>query len=159
MIPWGWDPLNGSRIQGPAISVDRPSPRLGRSRPLRQISAETARGDPQKGLSRDVPPDEVILLARREVERGHAFRKAKFNDEIRDHFGLVGDEVRDALLTILDEVPPQSYTPPRELEDPPGCPFVFHCNYLRSDIYLKIQVAGDNKRPRVLLWSCHPPVY
>lgn len=103
-------------------------------------------------------PLHVLRLVKREVELGHALRKSKFNDEMRECFGLVGEEVRDAVLAILDEVPPESYEPPRTLEEPPGCPFIFESRRLRSRVYFKVQVVGSAKRPRALLWSCHPPV-
>jgi hypothetical protein len=58
---------------------------------------------------------------------------------------------------MLDEVPPESYQPPGELEEPPGSPFIFHCRILGCEVYFKFQIAGTTKSPRVLFWSCHPP--
>jgi hypothetical protein len=113
----------------------------------------------RKGFLGRYPPDQAIRLAREQAERGHGYRKEKFNDNMREHFGLVGDEVRDKLLEILDEVPPESYQPPRELSEPPGCPFIFTSRVLRRQVYLKFQICGTAKKPRVLFWSCHPPSY
>lgn len=113
----------------------------------------------RKGYLGKWSPDEVIRLAKREVELGLEVRKPRFTDQLRNHFGLVGSEIREALLVLLDEVPVESYKPPKELHEPPGYPFIFHSKRLRSDIYLKVQVAGTDKKPRALLWSCHPPDY
>ncbi|SPF31950.1 hypothetical protein SBA4_1060015 [Candidatus Sulfopaludibacter sp. SbA4] len=63
------------------------------------------------------------------------------------------------MLDILGEVPPESYEPPRQLQEPPGCPFIFHCKRLGHQIYLKIQIQGGVKKPRILFWSCHPPMH
>lgn len=83
----------------------------------------------------------------------------QFNDNMRDHFELVGDEVREALLKVLEEVPLDSYKPPRELKDPPGLPFEFTSRTLRSQLYFKFQIGGTPKKKQVAFWSCHPPVY
>ena len=37
-------------------------------------------------------------------------------------------------------IPVEFYEPPRELEEPPGYPFVFHCGRLNCMTYLKIQI-------------------
>jgi hypothetical protein len=71
-------------------------------------------------------------------------------------FKVVGVEVREKTLSILDEVPPESYEPPYELEEPPGYPFIFHSNILGCVVYFKFQIEGAAKRSRVLFWSCHP---
>jgi len=113
----------------------------------------------RKGFLGQRPPDRALAIARQKVEEGYAHRTPKFNDEMRDHFGLVGEEVREALMLILDEVPPESYDPPAELEEPPGCPFLFRCKTLGAEVYFKFQVTGTAKKPRVLFWSCHPPIY
>src|SRR5271169_5550910 len=91
--------------------------------------------------------------------RGHGYRTDRFNDNLREHFRLVGAEVRDKLLQVLDDIPPESYEPPFELEEPPGCPFIFPCTVLGCEIFFKFQIAGTAKKPRVLFWSCHPPLY
>lgn len=111
----------------------------------------------RKGFLGSRSPAQILQLVKREVTLGHAFRKPKFNDEMRRHFGLVGDEVREAVLAVLEEIPPESYEPPRTLAEPPGCPFIFESSFLRSRVYFKVQVIGTSKRPQVLLWSCHPP--
>lgn len=113
----------------------------------------------RKGYLGRWPPDRAIMIAKAEAEKGYAFRKPKFNDEMRDHFDLVGDEVREALLKLLEEVPPESYEPPGEVEEPPGYPFVFRSRALQHKVYFKFQVAGSTKRPQVLFWSCHPPLH
>ena len=113
----------------------------------------------RKGYLGRWPPDRAIMIAKAEAEKGYAARKPKFNDDMRDHFDLVGEEVREAVLKLLEEVPPESYDPPAELEEPPGCPFVFWSKTLRREVYFKFQVAGTTKRPQVLFWSCHPPLY
>lgn len=102
-------------------------------------------------------PDQAIAIAKTEAEEGRAVRTAKFNDEMRDVFGRVGEEVREALLAILEELPPECYEPPAELEEPPGCPFVFNSRTLGREVYFKFQVKGTAKRRQVLFWSCHPP--
>jgi hypothetical protein len=113
----------------------------------------------RKGFLGAWTPDRAIVTARKQVELGIEWRTQKFMNEMRDHFGLVGEDIRLALLDILGEIPPESYEPPRELEEPSGCPFIFHCARLDCLIYLKIQIQGTMKKPRVLFWSCHPPVY
>jgi hypothetical protein len=77
---------------------------------------------------------------------------------MRDDLGVEVHEVNEALAAVLGEVPAENYRPPRELQDPPGIPFVFESYYFRRTIYLKIQIVGVRK-PRVLVWSCHPPDY
>src|SRR5215469_15038109 len=77
----------------------------------------------RKGFLGRYPPDQAIRLAREQAERGYGYRKEKFNDNMREYFGLVGDEVREKLLELLDEIPPECYEPPHELNEPPGCPF------------------------------------
>jgi hypothetical protein len=99
--------------------------------------------------------DHGIKIARREVALGYALRTPKFVDNMRD-FKVVGVEVREKTLSILDEVPPESYEPPYELEEPPGYPFIFHSNILGCVVYFKFQIEGAAKRSRVLFWSCHP---
>jgi hypothetical protein len=113
----------------------------------------------RKGFLGPFAPDRAIACAGEQVRRGYAVRAEKFNDEMRDHFGLVGEEVREAVLKILEEIPPESYEPPRELDEPPGCPFIFKSRTLRRDVYFKFQVKGTAQRPRVKLCSCHPPLY
>jgi hypothetical protein len=113
----------------------------------------------KKGFLGPLPPDRAIDCARDQAEKGFAVRTEKFNDEMRDHFGLVGEEVRGAVLKILDEIPPESYEPPRELDEPPGCPFIFGSRTLRREVYFKFQVKGTAQRPRVRLCACHPPLY
>ena len=102
-------------------------------------------------------PDHGIKIARRDVALGYALRTPKFVDNMRD-FKVVGVEVREKTLSILDEVPPESYEPPYELEEPPGYPFIFHSNILGCVVYFKFQIEGTAKSSRVLFWSCHPPV-
>jgi hypothetical protein len=113
----------------------------------------------KKGFLGRYPPDQAIRMAREQAERGHGLRTAKFNDEVRAHFRLVGAEVRDKLLQVLDEIPPESYQPPSEISEPPGCPFIFRCSVLGCEIYFKFQIEGTARKPRVLFWSCHPPRY
>lgn len=112
----------------------------------------------RKGFLGRWPPDQAIVIAREQAEKGQAFWTPKFNDEMRDHFGLVGEEAREAVLKILAELPPESYHPPKDLEKPPGHPFEFRCKTLHREVYFKFQVRGT-KKPQVLFWSCHPPVY
>jgi hypothetical protein len=111
----------------------------------------------RKGFLGKLPPDRALELAKDQVRRGIAVRTARFNDQVRDCFGMVGEEVRETLLRLLKEVPPDSYEPPARLEEPPGYPFVFQSKVLNSDVYLKFQVMGTEKKPSVLFWSCHPP--
>jgi hypothetical protein len=100
-------------------------------------------------------PDQGIKVARREAALGYALRTPKFVDNMRD-FKVVGVEVREKTLSILDEVPPESYEPPYELEEPPGYPFIFHSNILGCVVYFKFQIEGATKSPQALFWSCHP---
>jgi hypothetical protein len=113
----------------------------------------------RKGFLGRWPPDEALGMAQRECQNGYGVRTPKFTGEMRDHFGLVGEAVREAVLKILQEIPASSYQPPRELADPPGCPFVFHSKTLSGEVYFKFQIAGTAKKPQVLFWSCHPPEY
>lgn len=113
----------------------------------------------RKGYLGMWPPDRAIMIAKAEAEKGYAVRKAKFNDNMRDHFDLVGEEVRETVLKLLEEVPPESYDPPAELEEPPGYPFVFRSKTLQREVYFKFQVTGSMRKPQVLFWSCHPPLY
>lgn len=113
----------------------------------------------RKGFLGRYPPDQAIGMAREQAERGHGYRKEKFNDNMREHFGLVGDEVREKLLEILSEVPPECYEPPYELNEPPGCPFIFRSKVLGREVFFKFQISGTAKKPQVLFWSCHPPLY
>ncbi|HXB75112.1 MAG TPA: hypothetical protein VNY05_43170 [Candidatus Acidoferrales bacterium] len=46
----------------------------------------------RKGFLASYPPDQAIKMARDQAEQGHGYRTPKFNDEIREHFGLVGAE-------------------------------------------------------------------
>ena len=110
----------------------------------------------KKGFLGRYPPDQAIKMAREQAERGHGYRTEKFNDDMREHFRLVGGEVRDKLLQILHEIPPESYRPPFELNEPPGCPFIFRCPVLGCEIFSSFRSA---KKPQVLFWSCHPPQY
>jgi hypothetical protein len=98
-------------------------------------------------------------MARDQAEKGQGYRTGIFNDNMREHFRLAGAEVRDTLLQILDEVPPESYQPPSELKDPPGCPFIYRSSVLGREIYFKVQIKGTARKPQVLFWSCHPPRY
>jgi hypothetical protein len=98
-------------------------------------------------------------MARAQADQGHGYRTGKFNDDMREYFGLVGEEVRQKLIEILDEVPAECYRPPYQLEEPPGHPFILDSGVLGREIYFKFQVAGTTQKPRVLFWSCHPPRY
>lgn len=98
-------------------------------------------------------------LAREQVKAGTAMRTPQLADNLRTHFGLVGEEARQALMAVLDETPAEAYVPPRELKDPPGTPFVYDSQQLKCRLYVKVQVEGSEKKPRVLVWSCHPEWY
>ena len=113
----------------------------------------------RKGYLGRYPPDQAIKMARLQAEQGHGHRTPKFNDEMREHFSLVGAEVGDKLLKILDETPPESYEPPFKLNEPPGCPFIFRSSVLGCEVFFKFQIVGTTKKPQVLFWSCHPPLY
>ena len=102
----------------------------------------------KKGFLGRYPPDQAIKIAR-----------GKFNDDMREHFRLACAEVRDKLLQVLDEIPPESYQPPFELNDPPGCPFIFRSSVLACEVFFKFQIIGTARKPQVLFWSCHPPLY
>jgi len=60
-------------------------------------------------------PDHGIKIARRDVALGYALRTPRFVDNMRD-FKVVAGSPRKT-LSILDEVPPESYEPPYELEE------------------------------------------
>ena len=100
--------------------------------------------------------EQAIRIARHEAAEGRAFRTPKFLDEMRE-FGAVGEEVRETILSILDELPPEFYEPPFELDEPPGSPFIFDCRCLGCEVYFKFQIKGSAKKPLVLFWSCHAP--
>jgi hypothetical protein len=112
-----------------------------------------------KGFLGRYPPDEAVRMARRHAEQGHCTRTGRFNDDMRNNFGLVGEEARKTLLQILEEIPPVSYKPPRELHDPPGCPFIYASRVLGREVYFKFQIVGTPQKPQVLFWSCKPPLY
>jgi hypothetical protein len=112
----------------------------------------------RKGFLGRYPPDQAIKMARQQAEHGQGYRTPKFNDEVREHFGLVGAEVGNKLLKILDEAPPESYEPPFKLNEPPGCPFIFRSSILGCEVFFKLQIVGTAKKPQVLFWSCHPPL-
>jgi putative zinc finger/helix-turn-helix YgiT family protein len=106
----------------------------------------------RKGFLGRYPPDQAIRLAREQAERGFGYRKGKFNDNMREYFGLVGDEVREKLLEILDEVPPECYRPPYELNEPPGCPFIFRSRVLGREVFFQVPDHGyGQEAPRALL--------
>src|ERR1035437_1562012 len=98
-----------------------------------------------KGYLGSWPPDQAIRMARELVGQGYSHRTPRFNDDMRDH-GVVGAEVREKLLKILDEVPPESYEPPYALKDPPGYPFQFQCRTLRCEVYFKFQIVGTRRK-------------
>jgi len=77
----------------------------------------------RKGFLGRFPPDRAIAMARTQAEQGHGYRTPKFNHEMRAHFNLVGSEVGDRLLKVLDEIPPKSYEPPigRRMPSGPTC--------------------------------------
>lgn len=102
-------------------------------------------------------PDEALRIAHDQADRGAAHRTQQFIDDMRER-GFVGLEMREALLKILAETPPECYRPPRKLGHPPGYPFIFHCKTAGCEVYFKLQIEGSRKKPRVLFWSCHPPV-
>jgi hypothetical protein len=66
-------------------------------------------------------PDQAIEIARKETDLGYAVRTENYIDDMRD-FTVVGGEVREKTLSILDEAPAESYQPPGDLEEPPGLP-------------------------------------
>ena len=103
-------------------------------------------------------PDQGIKIARKEAELGYAVWTRNYIDDMRN-FGVVGGEVREKTLSLLDEVPPESYESPCDLEEPPGSPFIFHCSIFGCEVYFKFQIAGPAKSPRVLFWSCHLPKF
>jgi len=102
-------------------------------------------------------PDEALKVAYDQADRPTTFRTQQFVDDMRA-LGFVGAAVLDALLKILAETPPERYRPPRKLGNPPGYPFIFHCGTAGREVYFKFQIEGSRKKPRVLFWSCHPPV-
>jgi len=74
------------------------------------------------------------------VERGHGNWTAQFNDNVREYFSLVGDEVREKLLEILNEVPPETYDPPTRTQRTAGLPFHFSSRALGREIFFKFQI-------------------
>jgi hypothetical protein len=113
----------------------------------------------RKGFLSPWAPDQGIRIARKELELGYAVRTPNYIDDLRD-FGVVGsEEVRKTTLSLLDEVPPESYEPPCELAEPPGCPFIFQCKALGCEVYFKFQISGTPKSMQVLFWSYHPPKF
>jgi hypothetical protein len=109
-----------------------------------------------KGFLGSWRPDRAVEVALTEFRERRALRTPKFNDELRDCFGLVGEELRRAVLAVLAEAPWDSYQPPAELREPPGYPYVFPSKTLGCRVYLKFQISGSARKPRVLFWSCHP---
>lgn len=90
----------------------------------------------RKGFLGRFPPDQALGMAEDQVKKGIAVRTPRFNDQMRDCFGMVGEEVGETLLRLLKEVPPESYEPPAQLKEPPGYPFVFRSKVLNSEVYL-----------------------
>jgi len=123
---------------------------------LRELFAEATRGCTAEGIPRPPGTRSADQGRRREADLGYAFRTPNYIDDVRD-FMVVGGEVREKTLSILDEVPPTSYEPPYELEDSPGYPFIFDSSILGCEVYFKFQIKGTAKSPHVLFWSCHPP--
>src|SRR5437588_8566875 len=58
---------------------------------------------------------------------------------MRQYLGLAGAEVRETFLQVLDEIPPECYQPPNELNDPPGCPFIFLSGVLGRDFFSNLR--------------------
>ncbi|MBA3976544.1 MAG: hypothetical protein C0504_20245 [Candidatus Solibacter sp.] len=113
----------------------------------------------RKGYLGSWSPEQSLSIARKAVSKGTHITTQKFRDEIVAHFDILPNDEAGFLLALLDEVPPQFYRAPRELQDPPGCPFVFHSARLGRMLYFKLQVFGTPNRPRVVFWSCHPPLH
>ena len=153
-------------MSGPGKTVD---PRTGWQRRAQELDAQGyfSRYSPKqraevlrKGYLGPAAPDAAIGIAKAVVENGYYATTAKILDEFRAEFGVVGIEaVRETLLAILREIPPAACEPPRELNDPPGYPYIFECQHFGGRIYFKFQIAGTERKRRALFWSCHCPKY
>src|ERR1039458_2942852 len=66
-------------------------------------------------------PDQGIKIARKEAELGYAVWTRNYIDDMRN-FGVVGGEVREKTLSLLDEVPPESYESPATWKSRPDLP-------------------------------------
>jgi hypothetical protein len=159
-----YDTVKGSEAMGSIREVDLRRLWIEKARTLDargyfgKYSLERREEVLRKGYLGRYSPRECIGLARDQALKGRGLYTPNFLDNLRHYFGLIGEEMREELLRILDEIPPESYEPPRELHDPPGCPFVFQCRVLGCEVYFKIQILGTPQKPRVAFWSCHPPV-
>ena len=112
----------------------------------------------RKGYIGSTRPDDALRLARQKAAAGTAIRMPTVIDRLRSDFGIVGiAETQRTLSAVLEEASPLAYCPPRELRDPPGYPFIFESKCLRGPVYLKFQIVGSVRNPRVVLWSCHKP--
>ena len=79
----------------------------------------------KKGFLGEWPPDRAIVIASRHVELGYEWRTPKFVNEMRDHFGLVGDDIRYALLEIPGRGPSRVVRTPSRTRGPARVPFHF----------------------------------
>jgi len=64
------------------------------------------------------------------------------------HFKVVGVEVREKTLSILDEVPPESYEPPYELEEAARLSLYLSQQHPRMRGLLQFQIEGTAKNSR-----------
>src|ERR1039457_4739032 len=75
----------------------------------------------RKGYLGPWAPDQGIKIARKEAELGYAVWTQNYIDDMRN-FGVVGGEVREKTLSILGEVPPESYDPRTTWKNRPDLP-------------------------------------
>ena len=78
--------------------------------------------------------------------------------ELLNSIGSAGqDEAHAALEAIVNELETSHYCPPRNPEPVPGIPFIWVSKYFGRELYFKFKLVGSRKKPRMVIFSCHPP--
>lgn len=106
-------------------------------------------------------PAQAISIARRLVRRGCYDLTPKAAGELAELLNSLGragpDEAREALEAIMQEVDASHYRAPRNPERVPGIPFIWDSKYCGKELYFKFKLVGSRKKPRMVIFSCHPP--
>jgi hypothetical protein len=81
-------------------------------------------------------------------------------DRMRLELGVEPFEAHDALEAAIQEIRPENYYPPGELQRPPGMPFFWWSDHFHRDMYFKFTFMterGGLREARFTIHSCHPP--
>jgi hypothetical protein len=107
------------------------------------------------------PPAQAIAIARGLVRRGVYDLTPNAAGELAELLNSLGragpDDVREALEAIMRELDTSHYRPPRDPERVPGIPFIWDSRYFGKPLYFKFKLVGSKKKPRMVIFSCHPP--